>query len=57
MLTRDGASAHVSAGNTLFTLLGFMGLYSALSALFLVLVLRKIRIGPDPSDPEPAAKP
>ena len=30
--TRDGASAHVSAGNALFTLLGFMGLYSALSA-------------------------
>ena len=47
LLTRDGASAHVSAGNTLFTLLGFMGLYSALSALFLVLVLRKIQKGPE----------
>jgi len=47
--TRDGASAHVSAGNALFTLLGFMGLYSALSALFLVLVLRKIRTGPEPA--------
>jgi cytochrome d ubiquinol oxidase subunit I len=57
MRTRDGASAHVSAGNALFTLLGFMGLYSALSALFLVLVLRKIRNGPEPTDPEPAAKP
>jgi cytochrome d ubiquinol oxidase subunit I len=44
--TRAGASAHVSAGNTLFTMLGFMGLYSALSALFLVLVLRKIQKGP-----------
>ena len=46
--TSEGASAHVSAGNVLFTLLGFMGLYSALSALFLVLVLRKIRRGPGP---------
>jgi cytochrome d ubiquinol oxidase subunit I len=45
--TRDGASAHVSAGNALFTLLGFMGLYAALSALFLVLVLRKIQKGPE----------
>jgi cytochrome d ubiquinol oxidase subunit I len=45
--TRAGASAHVSAGNALFTLLGFMGLYSALSALFLVLVLKKIQKGPE----------
>ncbi|HZE97537.1 MAG TPA: cytochrome ubiquinol oxidase subunit I [Planctomycetota bacterium] len=50
--TRDGASAHVSSGNALFTLLGFMGLYAALSALFLILVLRKIVKGPVP-DPEP----
>jgi cytochrome d ubiquinol oxidase subunit I len=55
LATRDGASAHVSAGNALFTLLGFMGLYSALSALFLVLVLRKIQKGPEPVDPQPAA--
>ncbi len=47
--TRDGASAHVSAGNTLFTLLGFMGLYAALSALFLLLVIRKIQKGPEPA--------
>ena len=47
MRTQEGASAHVSAGNVLFTLLGFMGLYSALSALFLVLVLRKIQKGPE----------
>jgi cytochrome d ubiquinol oxidase subunit I len=45
--TADGASAHVSAGNALFTLLGFMGLYAALSALFLVLVLRRIQKGPE----------
>jgi cytochrome d ubiquinol oxidase subunit I len=45
--TRDGVSANVSAGNALFTLLGFMGLYAALSSLFLILVLRKIRQGPE----------
>jgi cytochrome d ubiquinol oxidase subunit I len=52
--TRDGASPNVSAGNALFTLLGFMGLYSVLSALFLLLVVRKIQKGPVP-DPEPHA--
>ena len=46
--TRDGVSAHISAGNALFTLLGFMGLYSVLSVLFLLLVVRKIQKGPDP---------
>jgi cytochrome d ubiquinol oxidase subunit I len=45
--TQDGASAHVSAGNALFTLLGFMGLYAVLSALFLLLMLRKIQKGPE----------
>jgi cytochrome d ubiquinol oxidase subunit I len=45
--TQEGASALVSAGNVLFTLLGFMGLYAALGALFLVLVLRTIQKGPE----------
>src|SRR6266403_670964 len=36
--TSEGYSNHVSAGNTLFTLLGFMGLYSVLSILFVILV-------------------
>jgi len=52
--TRDGVSAHVSAGNALFSLLGFMGLYAVLSALFLLLVVRKLQKGPVP-DPEPKA--
>ncbi len=52
--TKDGASANVSAGNALFTLLGFMGLYAALSVLFLLLVVRKIQKGPVP-EPEPKA--
>jgi cytochrome d ubiquinol oxidase subunit I len=44
--TSDGYSNRVSAGNTLFTLLGFMGMYTALSILFIVLVYRAIDRGP-----------
>jgi cytochrome d ubiquinol oxidase subunit I len=47
MRTSQGASPHVSAGNALFSLLGFMGVYSVLSALFLLLVARKIQKGPE----------
>jgi len=36
----------VSPGNTLFTLLGFMGLYTVLSILFIVLVYRTVHEGP-----------
>ena len=44
--TSEGYSNHVSAGNTLFTLLGFMGMYTILSILFIVLVYRAIDKGP-----------
>jgi cytochrome d ubiquinol oxidase subunit I len=44
--TAQGFSSHVSAGNTLFTLLGFMGLYLVLGILFLSLVHREIDHGP-----------
>jgi cytochrome d ubiquinol oxidase subunit I len=44
--TSEGYSSHVSAGNTLFTLLGFMGMYTILSILFIVLVYRTIDKGP-----------
>ncbi|HEX9637399.1 MAG TPA: cytochrome ubiquinol oxidase subunit I [Acidobacteriota bacterium] len=46
MRTADGFSAQVSAGNALFTLLGFMGLYALLGVLFLFLVYREIERGP-----------
>jgi cytochrome d ubiquinol oxidase subunit I len=55
--TAEGYSIHVSAGNTLFTLLGFLGLYSVLSILWIVLVYRFIRTGPAAAvapEPEPA---
>ncbi|HUO33731.1 MAG TPA: cytochrome ubiquinol oxidase subunit I [Candidatus Acidoferrum sp.] len=49
--TSAGESPSVSAGNTLFTLIGFMGLYMVLGILFLFLVYREVEEGPGP---EPA---
>ena len=46
MRTEDGFSQNVSAGNALFTLIGFMGIYTLLSILFLFLVGREIAHGP-----------
>ena len=46
--TADGISPTVSSGNTLFTLLGFIGLYLLLGLLFLLLVTKIIRTGPHP---------
>jgi cytochrome bd ubiquinol oxidase subunit I len=46
MRTTEGASPNVSAGNALFTLLGFVGLYLLLGVLFLVLSGRLIAKGP-----------
>jgi cytochrome d ubiquinol oxidase subunit I len=50
MRTSEGSSAIVSPGNTLFTLLGFMGMYSLLAILFLFLTQREIALGPEPED-------
>ena len=46
MLTADGYSKNVSAGNGMFTLLGFMGMYLMLGLLFVFLVRREIELGP-----------
>ncbi|MEO8167078.1 MAG: cytochrome ubiquinol oxidase subunit I [bacterium] len=46
MRTADGTSATVSAGNTLFTLLGFVGMYFVMGMLFLFLVVKTINQGP-----------
>jgi len=45
--TRDGYSKVVSNGDTIFTLIGFTGLYFVLGLLFLFLVGREISHGPD----------
>jgi cytochrome d ubiquinol oxidase subunit I len=51
MRTSEGYSKTVSAGNGLFTLLGFMGLYALLGLLFTVLMYREISVGPVPAGP------
>ncbi|MDE3197838.1 MAG: cytochrome ubiquinol oxidase subunit I [Acidobacteriota bacterium] len=47
MRTAQGTSPHVSAGNSLFTLLGFMGMYGLLSILFLFMIWREVEHGPE----------
>ena len=48
MRTSEGYSDVVSASNGLFTLIGFMGLYTLLGLLFTVLIYREINTGPEP---------
>jgi cytochrome d ubiquinol oxidase subunit I len=50
MRTHEGYSTNVSAGNALFTLIGFMGMYTVLGILFLFLVRRELEHGPSPRD-------
>jgi cytochrome bd ubiquinol oxidase subunit I len=45
MRTAEGYSAKVTPGNTLFTLLGFLGMYAVLSILYLLLMQREIEHG------------
>ena len=45
--TRDGYSKLVSNGDTIFTLIGFCGLYFVIGFLFLALVGREVNRGPD----------
>src|ERR1700676_22551 len=45
--TADGSSKHIGAGTSLFTLLGFLGLFSVISILWIVLVYRFIEKGPE----------
>lgn len=47
MRTSEGYSNTVSASNGLFTLIGFMGLYTVLGLLFTVLIYREISNGPE----------
>jgi cytochrome d ubiquinol oxidase subunit I len=47
MRTQAGISPQVSSGNVWFTLIGFMGMYTVLSILFLFMVYRVIEKGPE----------
>lgn len=49
MRMTKGVSPTVSSGNTLFTLLGFAGLYLMLGLLFVLLITKTInKISPEP---------
>jgi cytochrome d ubiquinol oxidase subunit I len=50
MRTSEGTSSRVSAGSGLFSLLGFMGLYTVLAMLFLFLIWREVERGPAPAE-------
>ena len=52
MRTELGMSPTVSAGNGLFTLIGFMGMYALLGVLFLFLIGREVALGPGASNCE-----
>ncbi len=60
MRTADGYSANVSAGNGLFTLMGFMGMYTLLSIVFLFLIGHEVGHGPaflaQPAGTPPSAR-
>jgi cytochrome d ubiquinol oxidase subunit I len=57
MRTSEGASPHIGAGTSLFTLLGFLGLYGVLSILWIVLVYLFIANGPSKSERGAHAEP
>ncbi len=46
MRTSDGHSENVSAGNVLFSLMGFMGMYALLSVIFVFLMTHEVERGP-----------
>jgi cytochrome bd ubiquinol oxidase subunit I len=46
MRTSDAVSTNVAAGETIFTIIGFAGMYFALGLLFIVLTLREVGLGP-----------
>jgi cytochrome d ubiquinol oxidase subunit I len=45
--TKDGISSVVSEGSTVFTLIGFIGLYFVVGVMYLGLVAREVRSGPE----------
>ena len=47
MRTDSGFSPHVSPGNAMFTLMGFMGLYALLTILYLFLMHHELEHGPE----------
>jgi len=48
--TSQGSSIHIGAGNSLFTLLGFLGMYTLLSLLWIILLYNHVQEGPPKND-------
>jgi cytochrome d ubiquinol oxidase subunit I len=55
--TSQGYSKYFSSGNSLFTLLGFMGLYSVVSVLFVLPIDRIVQRGSEAIVPASASVP
>ncbi|MHB8141161.1 MAG: cytochrome ubiquinol oxidase subunit I, partial [Vulcanimicrobiaceae bacterium] len=51
MQTVHAASKNVAAGETIFTLIGFVGMYFLIGMLFIMLTLREIALGPGEMTP------
>ena len=54
--TSEGYSKYIGAGTSLFTLLGFLGMYSILSILWIVLVYNFIQGGPEAPGHDPSGQ-
>ncbi|MCX7983708.1 MAG: cytochrome ubiquinol oxidase subunit I [Bacteroidetes bacterium] len=47
MLTKDGLSPFVSPQQSLFSLIGFVSLYTLFGILYIILIIKKVRKGPE----------
>ncbi len=54
MRTAEGASPHVSSGNVMLTLLGFLAMYVGMGFLYVILMFRVIGDGPEPNETDAA---
>jgi cytochrome bd ubiquinol oxidase subunit I len=55
--TADATSTNVSGGMTIFTLMGFMGLYLLIGALYILIFMRIVHEGPVSPKPQAKAEP
>jgi cytochrome bd ubiquinol oxidase subunit I len=55
--TADGTSPQVSSGNILFTVLGFAGIYTVMSLLYVVVLVKEVAEGPEAPPTQPVATP
>jgi len=56
--TADGVSPLLTTGNVLFSLIGFAGMYTVVSMLWLVVMAQEIAHGPTPqANPHPSPFP